>query len=183
VSRIKLKFNIKTVAIIAVCLSLIVASTISVWAYLTSKTETFTNEFEPAVVSCEVLEVYTNGVQSDVKVKNTGNVDAYIRVYAVANFVSDDGKILATAPKEGVDYTVTYNLNNWLKDGNGFYYHITKVAPEDTTAVFIEQISSVSVPNGYRLKVQVIASAIQADPVNAVQEAWGVTVTDGLLVP
>ena len=69
-------------------------------AYLVSRPDSLANDFIPAKVTCAVEEQFADGVKSDVKIRNTGNVDAYIRAAVVATFRSADGKVLATAPCE-----------------------------------------------------------------------------------
>lgn len=165
------------------CLCIVACAVGGVYAYLTANTDTLTNELAPAKVSCVVEETFHNGVKSDVKVRNTGNIDAYIRVAVLATFVSDDGKVLATAPQEDVDYTVVWGASGWRKGGDGYWYYGKTVAPEGLTAPLIETASAVSAPDGYRLNIQIIATAIQSAPQTAVQEAWGVTLSNGEMIP
>lgn len=177
------KTNRKLVGIAILCLCIVAGTIGSVAAYLTSRTEPVTNEFVPAKVSCVVEEVFENGVKNDVKIRNTGNVDAYIRVSVVANFVSDDGKVLATAPQEGTDYRVIWSPYGWQKGTDGYWYHQKAIAPDDLTSMLIESASVISAPEGYHLDIQIIASAIQSEPYSAVQEAWGITPINGELIP
>jgi hypothetical protein len=177
------KLNKKIVIIVFLCLCIVTSAVGGVVAYLTSRTEPVTNEFVPAKVSCVVEEVFENGVKNDVKIRNTGNVDAYIRVSVVANFVSDDGKVLATAPQEGTDYRVIWSPYGWQKGTDGYWYHQKAIAPDDLTSMLIESASVISAPEGYHLDIQIIASAIQSEPYSAVQEAWGITPVNGELIP
>lgn len=177
------KLNKKAVVLIALCLCLVVGTVGGVWAYLSAKTNTLQNTFVPAYVTCSVEETFQDGVKSDVTVRNTGNVDAFIRATVVATFQSNDGKVLATAPKEGVDYTVSFNLDGWKKGSDGFWYHTTAVSPNALTAVLINSATSVTSPDGYKLNLQIIATAIQSDPATAAQEAWGVNVNNGQITP
>lgn len=179
----KISKKAKLVAIIAACLCLTFCAVGVVQAYLSSRTEPVTNTFVPAKVSCVVEETFQDGIKRNVKVRNTGNVDAYVRAVVVATFVSDDGKVLATAPKEGIDYTVTWGNAGWLKGSDGYWYYDFALAPDAITTNLIESASAISVPNGYRLNLQIIASAVQSDPVRAVIDAWGITPTDGKLIP
>ena len=177
------KTNRKLVGIAILCLCIVAGTIGSVAAYLTSRTEPATNEFVPAKVSCAVEEIFKDGVKNDVKIRNTGNVDAYIRVSVIANFVSDDGKILAADPQEGVDYIVTWNPYGWEKGTDGYWYHQKAVAPDGLTSMLIETAVAISAPDGYRLNLQILATAIQASPDSAVQEAWGITPINGELIP
>ena len=68
-------------------------------------------------------ETFESGVKSDVTIRNTGNIDAYIRAAVIINFVSDDGKVLAAAPQEGTDYVIVWSSHGWVKGSDGYWYH------------------------------------------------------------
>ena len=177
----KKKVNVAVIAVLFLC---IIAGTVGgVYAYLTAKTDPISNEFVPAKVSCLVEEDFAEGVKSNVKVRNTGNIDAYMRAVVVATFVSEDGKVLATAPKESVDYFIQWGDDGWIKGQDGYWYHTKPVKPEETTVPLIESAYELSVPDGYRLHLQILATGVQSDPTIAVQEAWGVSVNNGELLP
>ncbi|MBO5019226.1 MAG: hypothetical protein J6D52_01040 [Clostridia bacterium] len=182
VKKIK-KLNKKTVLLIVLCFFLAVCTVGSVWAYLNSRSETLANTFLPAKVECLVEEKFENGIKSDVKVRNTGNIDSYIRATVIATFVSDDGKVLAVSPKENVDYTVTWANSGWKQGQDGYWYYSDAVSPNNTTSNLIETASANSAPDGFRLSIQIVASAIQVEPDNAVQTAWGITPTNGKIIP
>lgn len=177
----KKKVNVAVIAVLFLC---IIAGTVGgAYAYLTAKTDPISNEFIPAKISCLVEEDFAEGVKSNVKVRNTGNIDAYIRAVVVATFVSEDGKVLATAPKESVDYFIQWGDDGWIKGQDGYWYHTKPVKPEETTVLLIESAYELSVPDGYRLHLQILATGVQSDPAIAVQEAWGVSVNNGELLP
>ena len=176
------KRNKIAILIAVVCLSVALCST-GVYAYLSAKTDPVTNEFVPAKVSCVVEETFQDGVKSNVTVRNTGNIDAYIRAAVVVNFVSDDGKFSVVTPKEGVDYTVTWGATGWRKGTDGYWYYANAVVPEALTAPLIETAAAVSAPTDFRLNIRIIAAAIQSAPDDAVQDAWGITPTNGELIP
>ena len=178
----KQKMNRNIVLIALICLVLIAGSVGGAYAYLKANTDVLSNEFVPAKVTCSVEEEFQDGIKSNVKVRNTGNADAYIRATVVATYVAEDGKILATAPVEGVDYVITWGTEGWVKGTDGYWYHTKPVAPEAVTASLIESAEAVTAPEDYRLHLQILASGVQSAPDAAVQEAWGVTVTDGQLV-
>lgn len=174
---------VKTAFVVSLCLCLLSGTIGGVYAYLTAKTDPVSNEFVPAKISCLVEEDFTDGVKSNVKVRNTGNIDAYIRATVVATFVSEDGKVLATAPVENEHYTITWNTAGWTKGTDGFWYHTKPVMPEETTATLIESAQMITAPSGYKLHLQILATGIQSAPDHAVQEAWGVRVDNGQIVP
>lgn len=174
----------KILAGIAVlCLLVALCTTGGVYAYLVSVAPPLSNSFEPAVVTCDVEEVFTDGVKRDVRVRNTGNINAFIRAAVVVNFVSDDGKILATSPVPNTDYTVSWDASGWMQGADGYWYHRKAVAPDGLTAPLIKEAKALSAPAGYRLQIQIVAAAVQAAPSDAVGQAWGATVSDGELIP
>lgn len=70
------------------------------------KTEMITNEFGRAIVACEVVESFntSSGVKSSIKVKNTGNIDAYLRVSLVSWWedVNGNAEAIQSAPSDAV---------------------------------------------------------------------------------
>ena len=169
--------------LLALLLILSVGATI---AYITLKTPKVTNEFVPAVVTCEVQETFENGVKKDVCVKNTGNVSSYIRVALVINWVNDNDKtVLSTVPVENVDYTLSISDQGWKKGSDGYYYYCEPVKAGYLTSNVITEakVNESKAPAGYSLSIQVLASAIQSEPTKAVEENWNVTVNNGNITP
>jgi len=152
-------------------------------AYIITTTDSISNVFNESYVAVEVTESIDNGVKSDVKVKNVGNTDAYIRAAIVVNWQKEDGTIYGQVP-EANDYTISYNLYDavtnpqalWFEGADGFYYYKDVVAPNESTAQeLITSCSLLSNPpaEGYNLAVEIIASGIQSVPADAVKVAWG----------
>lgn len=201
----KRKLNKRAVALLV---SLVVGLTAAVGvtlAYIFTNTDALENIFTTAQVSCAVVEkldgVQQNGVtasrpsgfdiKSDVKIQNTGNTDAYIRVAVVVTWKSltDNSTVLAQKPVEGTDYTVSWNLSStgWVLGADGYYYYTSDVVPNGCTVNLINSCTPVpaNVPDGYFLSVEIVASAIQSAP-DSVVGNWSnekVTVTgdDGTL--
>lgn len=173
------------IASLAVLLTATVGSTV---AWLVSKPAAVENNFVPGKVACEVQEDFGKGngtyVKRGVRVKNTGNTDAYIRVLLVFTWKDKDGNIFSNKPQEGKDYQINKNLTDWIKqesDAGTYYYYKKRVARDAETDVLIEllrQADGVTGPeNGkYKLSVDILADAVQADPPEAVEESWGVAV-------
>ena len=145
-----------------------------------------------STVACQVLEDFGaesgTSVKRNVRVKNTGNTDAYIRVLLVFTWKDDKGNIFSNKPQEGKDYQIVMDdLTNWImqKSDAGLYFYYKKpVAPDAETGKLIDslrQIAGVTGPeNGkYKLSVDILADAVQADPPEAVAESWGVAVENG----
>lgn len=175
----------KKVSMLLVSLVLIAAIAVgSTVAFIATSTEPITNIFNPANVTIDIDEKFENGVKTDVKVKNTGNTDAFIRAQIVVTWKDANGNVSATKPVEGTDYTMTLNEADWFQGTDGFYYCKTSVAPNGFTPALItecKKADGVTPPDGYDLSVEIIASGIQSTPDGAVTEAWGMTVTNGQL--
>ena len=179
----------KALLLIASLAVLLTATVGSTAAWLVSKPAAVENDFVPGKVACQVLEDFGKGsgtyVKSNVRVKNTGNTDAYIRVLLVFTWKDEAGNIFSNKPQEGKDYQIVMDdLTDWImqkSDAGVYFYYKKRVAPKAETGKLIEslyQIADVTGPeNGtYKLSVDILADAVQADPPEAVTESWGVTV-------
>lgn len=148
-------------------------------AYLVAGTNEITNQFEGAAVKGKVEEVFDNYEKKNVKVKNIGSTDAYVRVVLVPNWVNQAGEVYKEAPEPGKDYQLDIPAGNgWSLGSDGFYYYTRKVAPESSTEVLVELCKPLRVKedeNGNELhfELHVAASLIQARPDEAVKQAWG----------
>lgn len=182
----------KALLLIASLAVLLTATVGSTAAWLVSKPAAVENDFVPGKVACKVLEDFGAGsgtyVKSNVRVKNTGNTDAYIRVLLVFTWKDDKGNIFSNKPQEGKDYQIVMDdLTDWImqkSDTGVYFYYKKRVAPEEETRNLIEslyQIADVIGPeNGkYKLSVDILADAVQADPPQAVKDSWGVAVENG----
>ncbi len=181
----------KALLLIASLAVLLTATVGSTAAWLVSKPAAVENDFVPGKVACQVLEDFGTesgtSVKRNVRVKNTGNTDAYIRVLLVFTWKDKDGNIFSNKPQEGKDYQINKNLTDWIKqesDAGTYYYYKKPVARDAETDVLIEllrQTAGVTGPeNGkYKLSVDILADAVQADPPEAVADSWGVAVENG----
>lgn len=141
-------------------------------AWLTQTTETKNNNFSYGTVSCTINETFENNTKSNVTVTNTGNTPAYIRAECIVNWVDAQGNIVANVP---ADYTYSLSIPGagWIAGSDGYYYYNGVVAPNATTAgSLLTCTPSPSAGGEYKLSVKVIASAVQATPSTAVNEAW-----------
>lgn len=162
-------------------------------AFLSTRTDSRENTFTPSKVTCEVTETFKNNVKSNVAVKNTGDTTAFIRAAINVTWMKDaeagteydaaNQTVSAKVPVKDTDYSITFAKNtNWIKGADGFYYYKLPVAPQGSTEVLIEECKlqgNASVPDGYHLSVEIVASAIQSAPDSVVQSMWHVTVADG----
>ena len=178
--------RLKKSAVFAIAAALVLLCAIgTTLALLIDKTDVVENKFEYATVPPEIDEDVTTGVKENVKIKNMGNVPAYIRVKVVVTWQDEDGNVAATLPKLGEDYVMIVDNDRWFKTDDGYYYHKAPVAAKGETSVLIERCSKTETAKKpseeYDLSVEILAQSIQSVPKDAVTEAWGVTVTDGNL--
>lgn len=179
--------NKKLILLISIVAILILALTAgTTLAWLKASSGPVVNTFEPARVTSQVEEKTDKGIKSEVRIKNTSNIDAYVRATVVINWVDNDGNVAAQKPVAGTDYTISYASDTgWWTVDDGYYYYSSAVAPKDMTGTLISKCEAVAgkAPEGYSLSVEIIADAIQSVPDKAVSDAWNVTVADGKIKP
>ena len=165
--------------------------------FLSTKTESVHNDFTYGKVSCEVLETFGKDnnryIKRDVRIKNTGNTSAYIRVLLVFTWKDANGNVYVNKPQINKDYQINPDISNgWSIYQNSIgtfsYYYKYPVAAGEETPNLIDSLSQtpgvVGPENGkYALSVEIVADAVQAEPADAVTNAWdGATVgADGAL--
>ena len=165
----------RSLVLVVSVLALVLAVAGGTLAWLTANSGPVTNTFTPAQVSCEVQENFDGTYKKNVNVKNTSDIDAYLRVKLVTYRVNETGQHIggtATIPR--------FDLGaNWVKYGD-FYYYTLPVAPYETPAANlidkIELAGSYDDADGGKQVIEVMAEAIQSVPKKAVGEAWGVTI-------
>ena len=134
-------------------------------------------------MTCKVEESFDGAVKQNVRIRNTGDIDAFIRAMPVFTWVDGEGKVLSDVPVAGTDYNIELGSEQWKKGSDGFWYFSAAVAPNGTTEQMIQSVTPLKAPAGYQLQVQIIATAIQADPPAAAESAWGVTVSGQTITP
>lgn len=181
----------KAVALLALTVVLALGIVGGTVAFIITQTDSITNTFEPAVISSATYNS---------QVINTGDAPSFVRVAVVVNWVASDGTtIYALSPVEGTDYTITYNTTDWKQGQDTFWYYTKAIqnipadidtsdpnvdySPYVTTSVIEACTQLQAAPDGYRLKVEVIGSTIQADPETVAETQWGVVVENGVLTP
>lgn len=147
-------------------------------AYLTATSTPVVNTFTPSEVKIDIGESFSNGdlVKSNVVVKNTGDTDAYVRAMVVINWKKSNNEVIPAVL--GTDYSIDAGSGKWNKGGDGFYYYADILPHGDPDPATENLFDSVTVINeapaeGYKLHVEIFASAIQATPGAAKAEAWG----------
>ena len=159
----------------ALLLALAISGTV---AWLTTKGAPITNTFNPSKVACEVTESFDGTVKSSVNVKNTGDIDAYIRVKLVTYRVNDQGQHIG-----GTATLPNFTLGaNWVEFGD-YYYYTLPVEAGKTPATNLTDSMTLTAEytdaDGGHQSIDVMAEAIQSVPAKAVGEAWGVTISEG----
>lgn len=153
----------------ALLLALAISGTV---AWLTTKDKPITNTFNPSKVACEVTESFNGTVKSSVNVKNTGDIDAYIRVKLVTYRTNEQGQHIG-----GTAEIPAFTPGAGWVAYNGYYYYTKPVAPNAQPENAL--ISSINLTEKYidadggRQAIDVMAEAIQSVPEAAVKAAWG----------
>lgn len=150
-------------------------------AYLAARTDAIVNTFNPAKVDIRIDENFDGSTKKDVKITNTGDTDVYIRATYVVTWKDAAGNVYPEQPQPGDDYTIGFNPDGGWYHFNGYYYYTYPVASGASTGVLISSCAPVvgKAPEGYTLSVDVLASAIQSVPAEAVGQAWGVSIAPG----
>ena len=193
----------KRLTLLLVSLSLILVAGVGVTlALIIDSSGPVDNVFTPSHVSCAVVEdqktddAPTGQVKveekTNVKIKNTGDTDAYIRVTVIVNWKTADGKLVwAQAPVLGTDYTIewafedTPNPTAWEEGGDGYYYFKDSVDANggltDTLINEAKQLRTFTADDGntYYISIEIVASAIQSSLATSAQGAWAAAVTTG----
>lgn len=142
------------------------------WAFLVAQSESVQNNFTYAHVRCTIDEKFENGVKSDVKIQNTGDIPAYIRARIVVTWKDANGKVSAV-PVKNTDYTIAFNETDWTQQGDYWYCKTAVDAGGETPVLITKCEKKGNAPKDYDLSVEILADAIQSEPANAVKEAWG----------
>lgn len=158
-------------------------------AYMFKKSDTVDNQIIPAQIGCSVEETYrkATGVKSGIKVKNEGNVASYVRLKLVSYWQDAAGNVVGK-PSE-----LEVNVNEsagWRVSSAGtsdvFYYYTSPVVAGEETPSLLKsaiqlQTGSWQDDDGNSIPVyqvvDVFAEAIQSEPVSAVNDAWGVSLS------
>jgi len=183
----KISKTIQKVSIVILCFLwiavIVVGGTV---AYLFTSTQQVINTFSVPSDGSSVVEEIENNVKKEVVIANTGDVDSYIRAKVIFTWQNADGDVYPTKV-ETTDYQITWGTG-WVRipdSETGFYYYNGVVKANDndvsttidqTAALFTECTPTAAGPEeGYTLHVEILSQSIQAEPDEAVQEAWGMS--------
>ena len=178
--------------LIAFCVCILACAAISgSLAWLISAPGPVVNEFIPGEVTIQVDETFNGTTKQNVRIKNTGNVPAYIRVALVPAWVDDEGNIAAkpASLKLNDDCNIAWGKDgsgyeaDWFIGSDGFYYCKTVIEPGASTPILIKSCTVKDGEHKYDFELQIIASAVQSLPTSTVGTVWPavVVVTNGKL--
>ena len=160
------------------------------YALMFRQTKLIENQFETAIVNCEVHEVldgsgeYIQGEQTtdskkSITIKNTGNIDAYIRVKFISYWVDENGDIIAKASQ----MPTIRSASDWIAGSDNTYYYKKAVNPGAFTGEFLQEPMTLLISDeGYYQVVEVFADAIQSIPETAAGESWNVTIENSEII-
>jgi len=180
----------KRLTVILSLILILAALTPTVYAYMFRQSQTVKNVFVPAQVDCEVTETFTGSSKSNIKVTNTSNIEAYVRVILVCNWQDSKGNpVVRDADPPSISLGTDWVVHD------GIYYYTKPLDPKEETATALSTtaitrpapIKETVNQNGviteywYYPVIEVIAEAIQSLPEDEVEKVWGVTITDGII--
>ncbi len=148
----------------------------TVYAYMFMRTPVQISQFFSAKVACQVSESFADNTKRDIKVENTGKIDAYLRIRLVTYWVDANGNVAA---KSSPMLNIT-PAAGWVAGSENVFYYVVPVEPNATTLRLSDEPISLREEDGFKQVIDVFAEAIQAEPANAVINGWGVTLaSDG----
>lgn len=175
----KHKLSKRKLAILLAALLLIVGAEIgAVVAFVIDRTESKANVFTPGSVECQIVESVSNNVKSSITVlnpDNAGNTDVFVRVAVIANNLDADGNVIPGTPDISASLSGSVHGTGWIRIGD-YYYYSASLKPGESTGNLLG--GSISLTGK---QVTVLAEAIQSEPADAAEEAWGVTVSGGAI--
>ena len=77
----------------------LLANATVVYAYTMHHTQDLVNTFLPARVDSEVVESFDGNAKSEIKIQNTSNVEAYLRMKIITYWQDSKGNIVAIPPR------------------------------------------------------------------------------------
>lgn len=187
--RTRRRGSVRGILTLVLALAVVGAAVGGVVAWLTVSGQV-QNQFEVGEVKPTVnekgsddgdFESEVDTVKKDVTVTNSGNVPIYVRAQVNIYWQDANGSQLWDGPED--DYELVMGTSqNWVRGPDGFYYWTKPLAAGDTTDKLLDSLTNKSTDEYPQLVCDIAVQGIQADPTDAVEEAWGVNVgTDGTL--
>ncbi len=160
----KKKHMNKTLVLLISFLLILTFSVGGTLAYLMRDIGVLDTVFVPGSVECAVEET-----EDGYTVKNLGNTGVFVRGVLVLNWTRDE-KISGFHTISEDDYEV-------LADGwttiDGYLVCEKEIAPEESTPPVSIVITADVPEEGYELKIEFLAEAVQSEPASIAEEAWG----------
>lgn len=172
------------ISIAIICLALVLCGSVGgTLAYLIATTGSLTNTFSAATIDNEIEEDFKDNVKSSITVTNTGDAEVYVRIKLVSYRVNEAGDhIGGSAP---IDEFVL-NSAYWFED-SGFYYYNKSIAANEETKNLLDITTDTGIilqeyndADGGKQVIEVLSEVIQAEPDQAVIDAWGSNVATKL---
>ena len=161
---------------LALVLALSVGGTV---AYLFTNTSEVVNTFTPGKTGISIEEKTEGPKKTEITVKNDGDVPVYVRVMLVATYHNSEGQVCGQHSSVAVP-GFGLNFDYWVPGDAGVYYYKTAIPAKDATENLISGENGIMLKqaeDGCVMHVEVLAQSIQAEPADAVKDAWGVDPT------
>jgi|GEM_PF-3793169 len=164
----KVKILVRSILIV------ILFGTLNVTLAWFSHSAIMSSDLTPASVDCMIVGNLEDKFEpKDIAVENTGLMAIYVRFAIAINWVDTSGKIIYP---ENIDENQLLLGSDWIKGVDGYYYYKYPIAPNDTTSNIIDVYTIGNNKEDLLPEMVFALSAIQSNPVLAVEEAWGITV-------
>ena len=138
------------------------------------------NSFTVAKLSIELNETFDGKDKTNVTVKNTGDVPAYLRAAIVVNWKDTDGTVISANESE---YSMAMGPE-WIQGADSYWYCKKPTDAGQPSPALIVSCKPTVVKADQHLGVEILIQGVQAEPATAVEELWDATVTaDGTLTP
>ena len=176
-------------------------------AIMHNRTNEVVNTFAPAYVDCTIKEEFDGDMKTSVQIKNTSNVQAFLRIRVLSHWEDSKGNVV-DRPTDVDEYAVRkdtdeveggLNTDYWLYDeADKTYYCILPIAPGEETPNLLQddfllrgddpvseevRVDGVYLyTNTYYHVIEFVAEAIQSQPEEAVEVMWPVSVENNRIV-
>lgn len=164
--RLRWSKQLTLLASVAVLLIGVIGGTM---AYLIDTSGPVKNIFDPGKVDITVDEDFDGSVKNEVKITlSKDSVNAKIRAQVIITWQNSAGEVYPARPVEGTDYSITWTKDGWSDaDSTGWYTYKSTVTPGNSTGVLFTACKPLKAcpDTNYKLVVDIIADAIQADGV------------------
>ena len=145
----------------------------SAFAFMFRQTGYKNNQFIPATVNCEIVDVVdsANSEITSIKVKNTGNIKSYIRIKFVSYWTTTQNGYEQISSKASVMPTFSYT-DDWIKGSDDTYYYSVPVSPNSFTEELLSSKIFLIKNGSDSMTIDMLGEAIQSMPADAVEISW-----------